>query len=193
MYFLDIAHEVTGGSLGTYASDLSHLIRYCGVNNVGIEYLNDAHFHALSKQLLEERSPRHPLERARDNNTVRTILSRAIQFLLWYQKTLMPHLLTPLIGEQSVSPQIIVKRVKHNPEHSKGGNGGYYYTHAAMPPRKVASQSAPSPARSSKTYNEPSIDKVSLKDGVSHSYGAMPTTSICCGRNSNTSERGACL
>lgn len=134
MYFLNIAHEVTGGSLGTYASDLSHLIRYCGVNNVGIEHLNDAHFHALSKQLQEERSPRHPLERARDNNTVRTILSQAIRFLLWYQKTIMPHLRTPLIGERSVSPQIIVKRVKHNPKHTKGRHGEYYYEHAAMPP-----------------------------------------------------------
>jgi|GEM_PF-601172 len=134
MYLLDIAHGVTGHSLKTYASDLSHLVRYCGENNVGIEHLNNAHFHTLSKQLQVERAPQHPLERARNNNTVRTILSRAIQFLLWYQKTIMPHLLTPLIGEQSVSPQIIVKRVKNNPTHIKGSHGGYYYTHAAMPP-----------------------------------------------------------
>ncbi|SMF13805.1 site-specific integrase [Pseudogulbenkiania subflava] len=134
MYLLDIAHGVTGGTLKTYASDLSHLVRYCGVNNVGIEHLNGAHLHALSKQLQEKRSHRHPLEPARDRNTVRGILSRSIQFLLWYQETFMPHLSTPLIGEQSVSPQIIVKRVKNDRDYSRGRHSEYYYTHTAMPP-----------------------------------------------------------
>lgn len=83
MYLLDIAHEVTGDSLKTYAAQLSHLVRYCGLKNVGIEALTNAHLHDLSHQLQQERSQRHPLEAARNKNTVRDILSRTIQFLIW--------------------------------------------------------------------------------------------------------------
>lgn len=133
MYLLDITHGVTGDSLKTYAAQLSHLVRYCGMSNVAIERLTDAHLHDLSKQLQEERSHRHPLEPARNRNTVRDILSRAIQFLLWYQDTFILHLRTPLIGEQKVSPQIIVKRVKNGRNHGRGRRSEYYYTHAAMP------------------------------------------------------------
>ena len=133
MYLLDIAHEVTGDSLKTYAAQLSHLIRYCGIKNVGIETLTDAHLHELSRQLQEERSQRHPLEAARNKNTVREILSRTIQFLLWYQMTFVLHLRTPLIGEQSVSPQITIKRVKNDRTRARGRRPEFYYTHAAMP------------------------------------------------------------
>lgn len=133
MYLLDIAHEVTGDSLRTYAAELSHMVRYCGKNLVSIESLTDADIHALSKQLQEERSRRNPLERARNNNTVRTILSRAIRFLLWYQKNIMLLLRTPLIGEQSVSPQITVKRIKNDKNKARNSRIEYYYTHSAMP------------------------------------------------------------
>lgn len=133
MYFLDIAHEVTGDSLKSYATELSHLVRYCGKKPISIESLTDAHIHELSKQLQEEKSRRNPLERARNDNTVRAILSRAIRFLLWYQENLMLLLRTPLIGEQSVSPQITVKRNKNEKSRTKNRWGVYYYTHSAMP------------------------------------------------------------
>jgi hypothetical protein len=99
MYFLDIAHQHTGESLSTYAALLSPLIRYCGEKNVAIENLTDSNIHELSQLLQMERSPRHPLERARNDNSVCDILSRAILFLLWYQQTFMLQLRTPLIGE----------------------------------------------------------------------------------------------
>lgn len=133
MYLLDIAHEVTGNSLRSYAAELSHLVRYCGKKPVSIESLTDADIYALSKQLQEEKSRRNPLERARNNNTVRAILSRAIRFLLWYQKHIMLLLRTPLIGEQSVSPQITVKRIKNDKSKARNSPIEYYYTHSAMP------------------------------------------------------------
>lgn len=133
MYLLDIAHEVTGDSLRSYAAELSHLVRYCGKTPVSIEKLTDADIHALSKQLQDERSRRNPIERARNDNTVRAILSRAIRFLLWYQNTFMLLLRTPLIGEQSVSPQINIKRIKNDKSRSKNRRIEYYYTHSAMP------------------------------------------------------------
>ena len=133
MYFLDIAHEVTGNSLRTYATELSHLVRYCGKNKISIERLTDANIHELSKQLQEERSRHNTLRRARNDNTVRTILSRVIRFLLWYQKNLMLLLCTPLIGELRVSPQITVKWVKNDKSRAKNRRIEYYYTHSAMP------------------------------------------------------------
>jgi site-specific recombinase XerD len=133
MYLLDIAHEVTGDSLRSYAAELSHLVRYCGKKLVSIESLTDADIHALSKQLQEEKSRRNPLERARNDNTVRAILSRAIRFFLWYQKNIMLLLRTPLIGEQSVSPQITVKRIKNDKSKTRNRQIEYYYTHSAMP------------------------------------------------------------
>lgn len=133
MYFLAIADEVTGDSLRTYAAELSHLVRYCGEKNVAIERLTNADIHELSKELQEERSHRHPLERARNNNTVRNILSRTIRFLLWYQDIFVLPGRTPLIGEQKVSPHIIVKRVKNTHGQGKKLPSGYYYTHTAMP------------------------------------------------------------
>lgn len=133
MYLLDISHEVTGDSLKTYVAELSHLVRYCGKRNVRIENLNNADIHELSKELQEERSRRHPLERARNDNTVRGILSRTIRFLLWYQEIFILLLITPLIGEQKVSPQITVKRVKTDHSRGKIRQIEYYYTHSAMP------------------------------------------------------------
>jgi len=143
MYFLDIAHGVTGDTLKTYATKLTHLVRFCGVRNVAIEALTDAHLHDLSTQLQEERSRRHPLEPARNKNTVRGILSDTIRFLLWYQETFMPHLRTPLIGEQKVFPQITIKRVKNDQGRGKGRAGEYYYTHAAMPPSESCEPKRP--------------------------------------------------
>ncbi len=133
MYLLDIAHEVTGDSLRSYAAELSHLVRYCGEKSVSVDSLTDADIHALSGRLQEEKSRRHPLERARNDNTVRAILSRVIRFLLWYQKNIMLLLRTPLIGEQSVSPQITVKRIKNDKGRTKNRQIEYYYTHSAMP------------------------------------------------------------
>lgn len=133
MYLLAISHEVTGDSLKTYAAELSHLVRYCGQKDVGIETLINADVHELSNKLQVERSHRHPLERARNDNTVRGILSRTIRFLLWYQETFMLIWRTPLIGEQKVSPQITVKRLKNKHGRGKNMQIEYYYTHTAMP------------------------------------------------------------
>lgn len=133
MYLLDIAHEVTGNSLRTYASQLSHLVRYCGEKELSIESLTDADLHTLSDRLQKENSRRNPLQRARNHNTVYAVLGRVIQFLLWYQKSIMLPLRTPLIGEQNVSPQITVKQLKNNKRRTKNTQIEYYYTHSAMP------------------------------------------------------------
>lgn len=136
MYFLDIACEVTGNSLRTYATLLSHLVRYCGKESIKIESLTDAHIYTLSDQLQAEKKRHNPLERARNDNTVCDILSRIISFLLWYQKNFMLPLRPPLIGEHDVSPQITVKRIKNDRGRSKNRRLEYYYIHSAMPTKE---------------------------------------------------------
>lgn len=133
MYLLDIAPEVTGDSLRTYATQLSHLVRYCSTELISIESLTDAHIHELSQRLQKQKSGCHPLERKRNDNTVRKILSRAIQFLMWYQKNVILVLRTPLIGEANVSAQITVKRNRNDKKRSKTSRAEFYYTHSAMP------------------------------------------------------------
>lgn len=133
LYFLDIAHQHTGDSLKTYAAQLTHLVRYCGQQNVTIEDLTDLHLKSLSAELQEEKSIRRPLERARNDNTVREILSRIIAFLQWYQQTLMLPSKTPLIGEAKKSPQITIKKVATQKSWSGSSDVGFYYVHSAMP------------------------------------------------------------
>lgn len=131
MYFLDIAHQTTGESLKAYASELTHLIRFCSNNNIPIKQLTDSHIFMFSRCLQEEKSTYNLNERARNNNTVRTIIKRAINFLQWYQANLIPATETPLIGEAKVSPQIIIKRL--NKPEPKYGKLGHYYVHRSMP------------------------------------------------------------
>ena len=129
-YLIEQAPGVTGDTLKTYASELSPLIRYCAEHGIGFEHLDDSHVFALSKQLQTERSRHHPLERARNNNTVRSLLSRAIAFLLWYQARLMLLTQTPLIGERETAPRICVRRL---PNPHAGQRGTFYFVHRAMP------------------------------------------------------------
>ncbi len=159
-YLVDSAPGVTGDTLKTYASELSPLIRYCAEHDIGFEQLDDSHLFALSTQLQAERSRHHPLERARNNNTVRALLSRAIAFLLWYQARLMLPTQTPLIGENETAPRIRVRRL---PNPHAGQRGTFYYVHRAMP--TTASREPKRPIGQSIIENvELMIEKLSVLD-----------------------------
>jgi Phage integrase family len=131
MYFLAKAYRVTGGTLGQYASQLSHITRYCYLKHIPFDKLGDQDIHALSNALQEEKSRYKPLELARNKNTVRQILSRTLQFLMWFQDSLLPATRNPLIGEQNSNPQIQVTKVKNHNAQSKSSET--YYLHDAMP------------------------------------------------------------
>ncbi|CAN7407134.1 tyrosine-type recombinase/integrase [Duganella sp. LjRoot269] len=131
-YFIEIAHAHTGKSLVTFASQLSYLVRYCWVKGLPISALSDEHIHEFVAMLTEEKSLRPPREFARNHNTTRGILKRAIMFLLWYQKNWVLPYLPPLIGIKKSSPQIIIRRIVN--KFPKKGQPKSYYTHRAMPP-----------------------------------------------------------
>jgi len=128
MYLISVADLATGETLKTYASQLTHLVRYCGTINISFGELTDTHFFSLSNELKNQKSHYDLNEPARNNNTIRAILGRIILFVLWYQKTLYSLLARPLIGEPSISPLIQVRKLVNR--HS----GKCYYIHRAMPP-----------------------------------------------------------
>lgn len=75
-----------GGSLRAIASKLTHLIRHCWMLKRDFWELDDDDIFILIKNLMEERKKTAPLVRARDNNTVRAIISTVVTFLSWLQK-----------------------------------------------------------------------------------------------------------
>lgn len=129
-FFLDKADGATGDSLKTYATKLTHLVRFCSNEKLSFEEINDAYFFKLTKYLMDERSFNNPTERHRDNNTVKKILSQIIEFLFWYQKSYLLPGEQRIIGERNESPRIIVRKKRN----VKSGNNNYhYYIHRCMP------------------------------------------------------------
>lgn len=68
-----------GGTLGTYASELSHLVRYCYANKVDFHLLTDAHFMMFMRNLAAEKQGDG--EQVRRNRTIIRIGRRTLAFL----------------------------------------------------------------------------------------------------------------
>ena len=118
----------TGSTTTTYASQISHIVRYCSHERIAFEQLSDRNIHDFSACLIAERALSNPLEKRRSNNQTREIISLTLRFLEWYQKKYMLPTEPKLIGSIEESPKIIVRENK-NTYSSK-----FYLTHSAMPP-----------------------------------------------------------
>jgi len=70
-----------GGSLLTYASNLSPIIRFCYYNKIDFINLTDSHFIFFIKSLLGERRAKTPEVKARDTNSVLAIGRKSLEFL----------------------------------------------------------------------------------------------------------------
>jgi hypothetical protein len=68
-----------GGTLGTYYSQLSHLVRYCYASKVDFHCLTDAHFELFMRGLAAEKKPDG--EQVRCNTTIINIGRRSLDFL----------------------------------------------------------------------------------------------------------------
>jgi site-specific recombinase XerD len=128
MYFIHIAQFTTGDTIITYATQLSHLVRYCSNQPIPFDSLTDSHIHDFSLYLQQEKSATTPNELARNNNTIRSILERVFLFLEWYQDNLSPIKQQLIIGEKKFSPKITVT-YKRNRYSNKN-----YIEHSATPP-----------------------------------------------------------
>jgi len=126
MYLLDKGYQWTGDSATTYASELSELIRYCARTEKVFADLTDADIYAFVDKLRSDVYTDDPHQRVRNDNTVRKILQRCLDFLDWYQQTLYRRQI-PLIGERDQAPAIVCERRKN--QHS----GHYYWHHRYAP------------------------------------------------------------
>jgi hypothetical protein len=70
-----------GGSAGTYASLISHLIRFVYRKRISFEELNDDHMFEWADDLREEKDPRTGHFRRRKNTQIGRIMRRSLYFL----------------------------------------------------------------------------------------------------------------
>ncbi|TKF36101.1 site-specific integrase [Vibrio kanaloae] len=93
MFLLDISNEKKisvsdGGTVGGYARNLTHLVRYCFKNKIQFWDLQTSNIDDLISELSTEVNEFN--ERERNNNTIKTIISNAMTFLKWIQNQHFP-------------------------------------------------------------------------------------------------------
>lgn len=140
MYLSDIADTKTikesdGGTVGTYAKGLPHLVRYCYDKKVQFHELRTSDIDELISQLVAEKRPNG--RRTRNNDTIKQgILPKIVAFIKWLQKEHYPRL--NLIGVDTVKVryQIKLKIVK------KTGGNGHNYGEAEVFPTKLPPSTA---------------------------------------------------
>lgn len=130
-WLIHIGKKSTGNTVGTYASQVSFVVRFCYEKKIGFFELTDDHIYDLRDELVNEIKTTG--ERKRNNNTVRDILDRTITFLAWAQNNTTNDLPLNhfLVGEAHTSPSITVNKSKNKK------TGRNYYEHDSMPPEEV--------------------------------------------------------
>ncbi|MCT9811346.1 tyrosine-type recombinase/integrase [Acidovorax sp. Be4] len=130
LWIRGLSRRTRGGTLGTYAGYLTHLLRFCYRGRVDFHELNDAAIHrftlGLRGKLLEPVG-----QRRRDDNTVRAICSLCLEFLNWLGQFRRD---PDFIG---VNGRIRAER-RESPWHDSrpGGRGArksWYWHHASIP------------------------------------------------------------
>lgn len=81
LYRRGLSRRNRGGTLHTYATNISHLLRYCFANNIELIDLTDNQFTFFIKSLQGERRDRDPNCYARDANSVIAIGRNCLDFL----------------------------------------------------------------------------------------------------------------
>lgn len=82
LYERGLSRKSGGGTLLTYATNISHLIRFCFYNNKELIDLTDNDFTFFIKTLQGERRARHSESLARDSNSAIAIGRNCIEFLM---------------------------------------------------------------------------------------------------------------
>lgn len=130
-WLVHIGKKSTGNTVGTYASQVSFVVRFCYEKKIGFFDLTDDHIYEFRDELVGE--IKNTGERKRNNNTVRDILDRTITFLAWAQNNTINDLPLNhfLVGEAHTCPSITVQKSKNKK------TGRNYYNHDSMPPEEV--------------------------------------------------------
>jgi len=113
MYLCDRSRTVTvnqkdGGTLGNYARNLSHLVRFCYAKKVDFADLKHSHIDEFIYELCQETDIYN--ERVRNNNTVKAIVATSINFLVWVQQNIATERLIAGVDDAGKRYQIKLKQ-----------------------------------------------------------------------------------
>jgi hypothetical protein len=81
LYGRGLSRTNRGGTLVTYAANISHLIRYCYSNEIHLPDLTNAEFSLFIKMLSGERKRRDPTKPARKANSIIAIGRQSLDFI----------------------------------------------------------------------------------------------------------------
>lgn len=127
-----------GGSLRAIVAKLSHLIRNCCSIQKDFWELDDEAMDVLVINLMEEKKPDAPMVRVRDNNTVRSIVAAAVDFLLWLQDEMLKDV--KLIG---VGPQYRIRLVERKEFVAHRNRFIVHAVYPRLPPRDTREPKRP--------------------------------------------------
>lgn len=137
-----LAKNIDGGTLATYAYELSHFIRFCFENGIQFQEFSDSDFVRFARGLTAERDIRDPTRFCRDANTVIEICRLALKFLSYVgqifhiQNFVAPH------GQIRVNVEVV--KIPHmRGERSESKGEITVWTHAAMPKRVPEKKRSP--------------------------------------------------
>ena len=100
-----------GGTVGTYATDLTHIVRYCYDAKVQFHELRMADIDELIRSLVAEKRPNG--RRSRNNDTIKNgIIPKVVAFLKWLQIEHYPRLNLIGVDTRTVRYQIKLKTVQ---------------------------------------------------------------------------------
>jgi len=109
-----------GGSIGSYASNLSHIVRFVFRKKINFEDLNDDYIFEFSHYLMHEKDVNYSNETRRNTSQVGRIIRKTLNFIKWYQDNCM--LDESLIGECGCNAQITIS-------YKEGTKNGYKFTY----------------------------------------------------------------
>jgi integrase len=118
-----------GSSAGTYASLLSHLVRFVYKKNISFGDLNDNHLYDWAEQLRTETDHRNGLFRRRRNSQIGRIMRRGLNFLQWYQDSFLYLPDRALVGTKAEHAQIKISQKQGQRGRFKFG----YIDHPSIP------------------------------------------------------------
>lgn len=126
MYLLEGAYTWTGRTAASYASELTFLLRYCFRTGKSFSDLADDDIFVLVSELRRESAPTDPTRPARNDNRVRVLLHRTIDFLAWFQDKAYSGP-KRIVGERGECPGIVCTRKR------SAKTGRTYWHHRYMP------------------------------------------------------------
>lgn len=145
-----------GGTLKTYAKQISHLIRFCYKKNINkISDLNDDSFCLFIYELKNEKFNEHS---KRSNSHVISIGKQCINFLFYVAKL---YSLDNFIGEEDFNAIRVIKAYQ---SHNKSKTKTVFYSHRSFPKPSAAKKRLPIGESTIAKLKDHVINKTSDKD-----------------------------